>query len=337
MDKHVYGGKNRQRHCLHSEADKRPPKAQRSFRRGEPHIKKSDCHIHASLGQRLKAIHTLRFEHAIKTLCRVLRVNRSTYYKHFKVRVTPRDIENQELRSDILTIYTRSKKRLGAYKIRRRLLVEYGKQVSVGRVYRLMKSMLLPKMSTVKPVSTYPKTEQGECNNVLEQRFNQEAPNRVWVSDITYVRVAGRFCYLCVIIDLFARKVVAYKTSVKIDKRLTLDTLSLACSKRGYPKGVLFHSDRGSQYNAKDFRQAIDKLDFIQSFSAKGHPYDNAVAESFFKYLKKEDLNRKTFTTIEELNLTLFEYIEGFYNPRRPHHANDLLSPDEKETLFFNT
>jgi putative transposase len=250
--------------------------------------------------------------------------------------VTARDTENQDLRGKILTIYTQSKKRLGAYKIRQRLIVEYGKKVSVGRVYRLMKSMTLPKMSTAKPVSTYAKTEQEDYKNLLEQKFNPQKPNLVWVSDITYVKVSGRFAYVCVIIDLFSRKVIAYKTSTKIDKQLALDAFTLAYSKRGYPKGVMFHSDRGCQYTAADFRKALDNAEFVQSFSAKGHPYDNAVAESFFKYLKKEELNRKKFHSMKELDLSLFEYIEGFYNKRRPHSANDMLTPNEKEYAYFH-
>ena len=110
-----------------------------------------------------------------------------------------------------------------------------------------------------------------------------------------------------------------------------------ACSKRNFPKGVIFHSDRGCQYTSKIFRDTLFSFDFVQSFSAKAHPYDNAVAESFFKYLKKEDLNRKTFSSLHELDIALFEYIEGFYNPKRPHFANNLLTPDEKENLFFNS
>lgn len=175
----------------------------------------------------------------------VLKVNRSTYYKHFKEKQNPRNIENQVLKTDISAIYSRSKKRLCAYKIRQRLIVEYSKKISVGRVYRLMKSMSLPKMSTSKPVSTFTKAEQDTCENHLKQKFNPEKPNLVWVSDITYVKVSGRFCYVCVIIDLFSRKVIAYKTSLKIDTRLVSDTFYLAYAKRGCPKGVMFHSDRG--------------------------------------------------------------------------------------------
>lgn len=262
-------------------------------------------------------------------------MNRSTYYKHFKQNNSSRVTENQVLKNNILTLYSLSKKRLGAYKIRQRLLVEYGKQVSVGRVYRLMKSMCLPKMSTVKPVSAYLKSELEEHPNYLQQKFNPKEPNLIWVSDITYIQVSGRFVYLCVVIDLYSRKVIAYKTSSRIDTKLVIDTFSLAYKKRGYPKGVMFHSDQGCQYTSKAFRKVLDQAEFVQSFSAKAHPYDNAVAESFFKYIKKEELNRRVFKTLQEVNLSLFEYIESFYNKRRPHSANHYLSPDEKEDKFF--
>lgn len=214
--------------------------------------------------------------------------------------------------------------------------MEYGKKISAGRVYRLMKSMSLPKMSTAKPVSAYLRSSQEDCKNILGQKFNPQKPNLVWVSDITFVKVAGRFCYVCVIIDLFSRKVIAYKTSAKIDTPLVLDTFALAYAKRNAPKGVMFHSDRGCQYTSKEFRKTLDKADFVQSFSAKGHPYDNAVAESFFKYLKKEELNRRIFNSLQDLNLALFEYIEAFYNKQRPHSANGFLSPDEMEALSLN-
>ena len=197
-----------------------------------------------------------------------------------------------------------------------------------------MKSMALPKMSTVKPKSYYRKGGEENLENLLNKEFNPKAPNQVWVSDITYVRVSNRFCYVCAIMDLFSRKILSYKVSAKIDIRLVLDAFNLAYSKRGYPKGVMFHSDQGTQYAAKEFRKALDATDFVQSFSAKGHPFDNAVMESFFRYLKHEELNRRTFNSIQELNLSLFEYIEGFYNKSRPHSANDFLSPDEKEKEY---
>jgi transposase InsO family protein len=266
----------------------------------------------------------------------VLRVNRSTYYKHFNSPEAPRNIENQRIRRAILELYTKSKQRFGAGKIRQRLSAEYGINISEGRVYRLMKGMSLPKMSTVKPKPA-PKTmsADSECPNLLNKQFNPSAPNRVWVSDITYIKVNGKFVYLCVIIDLFARKLIAYKIGARADASLTIDTFNTAYKLRGAPAGTLFHSDRGVQYTAKDFRKLLDNANFIQSFSAKGHPYDNAVVESFFKFLKHEEIDRRSFDSLDELNLALFEYMH-FYNHSRPHSANDNLTPHELESRFFN-
>ena len=279
-------------------------------------------------------MHALRSQHHIKTLCRVLRVNRSTYYKHFKQQQSPRALENQHLRSAILEVYIKSHKRFGAHKIQQRLSVEYGISISVGRVYRLMKTMQLPKMSTVKPYSILFKPEIGlDCPNLLQKKFNPAEPNQVWVSDFTYIRVGGRFCYVCVIIDLFARKLIACKTSAGLNTKLATDTLEAAYHSRREPKRVLFHSDRGCQYTSFEFRKLIDELNFIQSFSAKAHPFDNAVAESFFKFLKLEETNRRTFYTLDELNMALFEY-SHFYNCFRPHSFNNGLTPSEMEDAF---
>lgn len=263
-------------------------------------------------------------------------MNRSTYYKHFFSEESNRTTVNQDIKSKILVLYSKSNKRFGAYKIRQRLLCEYGISISVGRVYRLMKSMNLPKMSTVKPKSNYKTADDTPaCENVLKQQFDTKSPNLVWVSDITFVKVAGRFCYVCVVIDLFSRKIISYKVSHKINTQLVIDTFLCAYRNRGYPDSVMFHSDRGCQYTSKEFRKLLDSLNFVQSFSAKGHPYDNAVAESFFKFLKHEELNRKTFQSIQDLKLSVFEYIEGFYNLNRPHSANAYLSPNEKENAFL--
>ena len=280
----------------------------------------------------------MRFQHKISTLCRVLKVNRSTYYKHFSEKISDRALQNQKIRSIILSVYSASKKRLGAYKICYLLKAEYGIHISVGRVYRLMKSMNLPKMSTVKPKFISSKKEDSSVyNNKLKQNFTTDKPNIVWVSDITYVKVNSSFYYICVIIDLFSRKVISYSVSNKIDTKLVINTFHKAFISRNRPENLIFHSDRGSQYTSKEFRKFLENCNIIQSFSAKGYPYDNAVAEAFFKFLKFEELNRKSFTSKSELELSLFEYIEGFYNSKRPHSANDMLSPNQKEKLYFDS
>ena len=279
----------------------------------------------------MNAVYLLRHEHAVTTLCRVLNVNRSSYYKHFNSEESKRTIENQRIKTCILQIYSDSKCRYGAQKMRKILETNYGIVISQGRVYRLMKQMQLPKMSTIKPkFKAAHRSDDISCRNILKQNFNPKEPNKAWCSDITYIKVGSKFCYLCVIIDLFSRCVIAYKISHKIDTQLVLDTFEYALKNRNYPQNVIFHSDRGSQYTSDEFRKRLDRAAFIQSFSKKGHPYDNAVAEAFFKFLKLEETDRHSYHLIEDLELSIFDYIL-FYNFKRPHSANNLLSPVQFE------
>ena len=242
----------------------------------------------------------LSHEHHISTLYRVLRVNRSTYYKFFNHTPSARDKDNAYIRSCILALHSKYKKRLGADKLRICLRNEYCLQISTGRVYRLLKTMNLPKMSTVKPFSRKNVASLDEnCINILKQRFNPAKPNAAWVCDMTYLRAAGRFFYLYVLFLIY------------FQERLLL-----------------------TSFHVKTIPDYLDSLDMIQSFSAKGHPYDNAVMESFFRYLKKEETNRHAFASFNELNLSLFEYIYGFYNSVRPHSHNNGLSPNQAEFVF---
>ena len=135
--------------------------------------------------------------------------------------------------------------------------------------------------------------------------------------------------------DLFARKVIAWRISASLSAKFVAEVLLKAWKLRRNPLSVIFHSDRGTQYTSKVFRQLIDELGFRQSLSAPGCPYDNAVVEAFFKFLKKEETNRRRFSQIEEVKQSVFSYIEGYYNKKRPHSANGGLSPDEKETEFW--
>ena len=155
----------------------------------------------------------MRFQHDIKVLCKVLSVNRSTYYKHYSSEPADRTKENQEISRVILRIYADYNKRLGAYKIAYVLQRDYGINISVGRVYRLMKTLQLPRMSTENPLRNYRHKDNGPCTNHLHQEFNQKATNLVWISDITYIRVAGKWYYLCIVMDLFSRKVIAWSIS----------------------------------------------------------------------------------------------------------------------------
>ena len=143
----------------------------------------------------------------------------------------------------------------------------------------------------------------------LPKIFSKKSPNQIWVSDITYIKVGQKWYYLCVIIDLFSRKVVSWKISDKPDAELVISTFKKAYADRNFPVGLMFHSDRGSQYTSATFRKLLNQLSVVQSFSGKGY-----VAESFFKFLKLEEINQNTYSSFADLKSSLFEYINGFYN-----------------------
>ena len=283
----------------------------------------------------MNAVHKLRFQHSIKTLCRVLRVNRSSYYKHFNAKPSPRTEENQRIRRLILQIYSNYDKCLGAYKMARVLERDYGIHISVGRVYRLMASMELPRLSTDKPRRNRHK-DDGDCPNHLQQQFNQTAPNLVWASDFTYIKANGVWYYLCIVMDLFSRKVIGWSISRKHDVELTREAFQKAYNGRDVSYGLIFHSDRGSEYTAFPFRKLLDSCNVVQSFSKKGYPFDNACCESFFKFLKKHRTNRRTYHSFEELRLDIFDYIENLYNNRLPHGSIGYKTPNEYEAEYWN-
>lgn len=262
-------------------------------------------------------------------------MNRSTYYKHFNSTPAPRVTENQNIRRVILQIYSDYDKCLGAYKIRYILERDYGIHISVGRVYRLMTSMSLPKLSTDKPKRAK-HLENGECDNHLHQEFNQPAPNLVWVSDFTYIKVNGKWYYLCIVMDLFSRKIIGWHISDKHDVELTMAAFNKAYNSRDVQYGLIFHSDRGSEYTAFSFRKLLDSYNVVQSFSKKGYPFDNACCESFFKFLKKNRTNRRTYHSYEELHLDIFDYIENLYNNRLPHGSIGYKTPNEYEAEYWD-
>jgi transposase InsO family protein len=165
-------------------------------------------------------------------------------------------------------------------------------------------------------VIKYNNKEKGEVHKWEEVRNMRRVSRRV----------------LC----LFARKLIAWSVSRNPNTELVSKAFRAAYENRGKPSGVMFHSDRGTQYTSAAFRKMLDNADFVQSFSAKGHPYDNAVAESFFKFLKLEEIGRRTFAALDDLQLSLHGYAT-FYNSQRPHSANDGQSPDDRERAFCST
>ncbi len=231
-------------------------------------------------------------------LCRVLHVNRSTYYNFINKRPSKREVENQRLRKLLLEIYMKAKKRIGT---------------------RAFKIILV-----------------FSSDNLLKQEFNPNSPNQVWTTDFTYISIGPkRHVYLCAILDLYSRKCIAWKVSDRIDAKLACDTLEIAINKRKPKEPIIFHSDQGSQFKSASFRKLLDEHQLLASYSKPGYPYDNAVTEVFFKYLKQREINRRTYHSIQEVQLSCFEYIEQFYNNYNPHSANNGLTPNQKEENYF--
>lgn len=277
----------------------------------------------------------LRDEFSIHALCRALEVKRGTFYNYlFRGKPVKSYERNDEiLRPQIRELFEASKERFGANKIRIKLM-ERGFQVSYKHISRLMEEMGLEcKQRKLRCFNSTNRSYRFRRNRVM-QKFDQTAPNVVWVSDVTYARVNEDFYAICVIIDLFSRKVIAHKISRENNTELVLETFKLAYERRGKPQGLLFHSDQGTQYSAYKFRKHLRDLGVKQSFSNPGTPYDNAVAESFFSMMKQEELSHNYYHSQEELEATVADYIK-FFNTMRPHRKLAGQSPENFEKRFY--
>lgn len=297
-------------------------------------FKECGCSANSSLGTRLDAIHRLKDKYSIHALCRVLDVNRSTVYHH-ELRApekTQVEIQDEILKPLISEIFETSNELFGVRRIRVKLK-EKGYIVSERRISRLMKELGLYVKKTGPRLNSANARQYQYYPNRLQRNFITEAPNMVWVSDITYARVGHDFLYLCVVIDLYARKVISFAISEYIDEKLVADAFISAYKSRMCPKGLLFHSDQGTQYTAFEFRKMLREYGVTQSFSAPGNPYDNAVVESFFASIKKEDFRKSFYKTEAEFKTAVSKYID-FYNDYRPHQRLGYLTPNQAEDEY---
>ena len=172
--------------------------------------------------------------------------------------------------------------------------------------------------------------------NVLNRNFTATAPGQKWVTDITYVWTQSGWLYLCVFMDLYARSIIGWSMGKRINKALVCDALTMALWRTGFPKGVVVHSDRGSQYASKKYRKLLKAHKLVGSMSRKGNCWDNACAESFFHTLKVEHVHDYVYKTHEEAKQSIFEYIEMYYNKVRRHSAIGNCTPHEFENISYN-
>jgi putative transposase len=268
-------------------------------------------------------------------MCRVLGVTRSGYHCYLKNKYCKRKLENRVILDLINQIWKNSNCRYGYRRVHAELRSQ-GIYCNRKRVLRLMKGNNI----SAKRKKKYKRTTNSNHSNyispdLLNQNFRTSSPNEVWVSDITYINTYEGWLYLAVVLDLYSRKVVGWSMSSTMTTQLVIDALENSILDRKPGTGLIFHSDRGSQYSSTDFRKTLKKHGIILSMSGKGNCYDNAVAESFFHTLKTELVYWEKYRTRREAKSSIFNFIEGFYNRRRRHSYLNYLSPFNFEELYF--
>lgn len=265
-------------------------------------------------------------------MCRVLNVSTSGYYAWRQRQPSPRAQADQKLSQRIREIHQRSKGTYGAPRIHAEL-AEAGLCVGRKRVARLMRTEDLRGVSRRKtPRTTQRKPGAHSAPDLVQRNFTADAPDRLWVADITYVATWTGWLYLAVVMDAWSRKVVGWAMSTHLQTALVMDALHMAIQQRR-PEDVIHHSDQGSQYTSLAFGQRCRDAGVRPSMGSVGDCYDNALCESFFATLECELLDRHTFHSQTQARLAVFEFIEGWYNPHRRHSAIDYLSPNRYEAL----
>ena len=272
-------------------------------------------------------------EISIPLLSRALMLPKGTVYNHLfrnKKGKTQAAQKREELRPMVEEIYHESRETYGAGRVAA-VLQERGLNVSEKLVARIMHENGWFSIRGGAKV-LYQKQEERRAN-LVQQQFTVRRPDEVWVSDVTYFKLHGKTYYICVVIDLFARRVVGWSMSMKNSTRLTKRTFLQAYRERQPEKGLIFHSDNGSNYISATFRNCLKSLGITQSFSKAGVPYDNSVCESFFHTLKAEELYRINYHSERELRVGITNFMHR-YNAERPHSFLNYKTPNYAEELY---
>lgn len=268
----------------------------------------------------------------ITILCRVMGVSTSGFYAWLNRPASARTQRDQELTKKIVTFHKTSGGKYGSPRIHTDLLAD-SERVGKKRVERLMRQSGIKGKRTRKfRCTTNSKHSKHVAPNLLQQQFDVDRPDIVWASDITQLATPEGWLYLAVVLDLFARYVVGWALSERITRHLVLDAVSMALERRRPEAGLIFHSDKGSQYAATDTKKLIEKHGLRPSMSGTGNCYDNAVSEAFFGRFKEE--LGDTFPSRHQARLDCFEHIEVFYNRQRRHSYNGHLTPLETEQYY---
>lgn len=263
----------------------------------------------------------------VSRMCQVLGVARSGYYSWKTKPESNRYLENKKLLEQIVKIHSGSKKRYGSPKIVS-ILHQKGYKCGHNRVARIMKDNNIRSKAAKKYRFTNSVIKKDQAKeNILNRKFQWSKKNKAWVTDITYIPTQKGWVYLCAFMDLYSRSIVGWSLSYSMKKELVINALQKACANRAPSKGLIIHSDQGSQYGSHDYQDFLNRHDFVQSMSRRGNCWDNACIESFFRLLKVEELNEYNFKNIEEVKYIVFCYIDYFYNRKRVHSMLGYQSP----------
>ena len=264
-------------------------------------------------------------------LCRCLEVQPSGFYAWLKQPISKRKQEDKRQTRLIELAWKESGKVYGYRKLHHDLR-DQGETCCPNRVARLARlAGIKAQIGYNRRPGKYGGKPSVVVDNVLNRKFNALAPDKAWVTDITYIRTHEGFAYLAVVIDLFSRRVVGWSLQSRQNTDVVLQALLMAVWRRK-PKGsVIVHSDQGSQFTSGDWSSFLKQHSLVHSMSRRGNCHDNAVAESFFNLLKRERIRRKTYKSRAEARDDVFDYIEMFYNPKRKHAHNGMLSPMQYE------
>ncbi|MGM7910505.1 IS3 family transposase [Yersinia enterocolitica] len=272
--------------------------------------------------------------YAIRRLCLTLKVHPSGYYAWLSEPKSARAKDDQRLLGLIKHSWLESGGVYGYRKIHDDLR-EVGESCGRHRVARLMRlEGLRSQTGYRRRPGKYGGKPAVASPNLLKRQFDVREPNKVWVTDITYIRTYEGWLYLAVVLDLFSRQIIGWSMKSQMTSDVAIDALLMAVWRRKPKQEVMIHSDQGSQYSSSDWRSFLKANNLVASMSRRGNCHDNAVAESFFQLLKRERIKRKIYTTLQDARDDVFDYIEMFYNPKRRHSFNNQLSPVEFEKRY---
>jgi len=282
-------------------------------------------------------IHEHRDLFPVAQMCDVLCVSRSGYYNSLDRKPSPRAQRRERILYAVRRVHAETKGIYGSVKLAKVLQQRQDLEVACrNTIARAMREMGLKSRvsKAFTPTTTQADPTQQPAPNTLDRDFTADAPDRKWVTDITYLATTAGWVYLAVVIDLFSRKVVGWAMSESLATTLASDALRQAIeSRRPDGKRLLHHSDRGCQYTSDAYQRTLQALGIACSMSRTGNCYDNAVMERFFWSLKYEWTNHETFDNLDAARLSVFKYIETFYNSQRLHQTLGYQSPNQYEAV----